>query len=237
MKLQGSIALVTGANRGIGRAIAKGLAKEGARVLVGCRRAEDGAGTVEEIRAAGGKADAVVVDVADLASIEACAAAVAKDPGRLDILVNNAGILKDHAHSTRDIPLEVFEETIRVNVRGPLALTQRLLPLLEKSKRGRIVNMSSGLGCLSEGMSGGYPAYRMSKAALNAAGVSLAHDLAPRGIAVAILHPGYVRTDMTGHGGDIEPAEAARNLLARIDELTLATTGRFLHANGTPLPW
>ncbi len=93
------------------------------------------------------------------------------------------------------------------------------------------------MGSITDNTSGGYYGYRMSKAALNAAGRSLAHDLAPRGVAVAILHPGFVQTPMTGGRGDVDAATAARNLLARIDELTPATSGRFLHANGAPLPW
>jgi len=209
MKLKGSIALVTGANRGIGEEIAKGLAKEGARVLVGCRKAEDGARVVEAIAKAGGAAEALVVDVAQDASIEAAAAAITKTPGRLDILVNNAGILEDHGVSTKDLPLDVFERTMRVNVRGPLLLTQRLLPLLEGSKRGRIVNMSSGLGCLTEGMSGGYPAYRMSKAALNAFTRNLASELEGTNLIVSAVDPGWVRTDMGGPGAPLSVQEGA----------------------------
>lgn len=93
------------------------------------------------------------------------------------------------------------------------------------------------MGSIGDNGSGGHYGYRMSKAALNMAGVSLAHDLRPRGIAVAILHPGYVRTDMTGGGGHIDPPEAARGLLQRLDELTLESTGSFWHANGERLPW
>jgi NAD(P)-dependent dehydrogenase (short-subunit alcohol dehydrogenase family) len=93
------------------------------------------------------------------------------------------------------------------------------------------------MGSMADNTSGGYYGYRMSKAAMNAAGRSLTHDLAPRGVAVAMLHPGFVQTPMTGGRGDVDPATAARGLLARIDELTLASSGRFLHANGSPLLW
>jgi NAD(P)-dependent dehydrogenase (short-subunit alcohol dehydrogenase family) len=93
------------------------------------------------------------------------------------------------------------------------------------------------MGSIADNGSGAYYGYRMSKAAVNAAGVSLARDLAPRGIAVLLLHPGFVRTDMTGHGGNVEPHEAARDLLSRIDELDLASSGTFRHANGEELPW
>ena len=93
------------------------------------------------------------------------------------------------------------------------------------------------MGSIGDNGSGGYYGYRMSKAALNAASVSLAKDLAPRGIAVAILHPGMVKTEMTAGHGQIEPEDAVRGLLARLDELTVATSGRFLHQNGQELPW
>jgi NAD(P)-dependent dehydrogenase (short-subunit alcohol dehydrogenase family) len=93
------------------------------------------------------------------------------------------------------------------------------------------------MGSISDNGSGGYYGYRMSKAALNMAGVSLARDLLPKKVAVVLLHPGYVKTDMTHGGGDVEPSQAAKRLLTRIDELTLAATGKFFHANGEELPW
>jgi NAD(P)-dependent dehydrogenase (short-subunit alcohol dehydrogenase family) len=93
------------------------------------------------------------------------------------------------------------------------------------------------MGSIGDNTSGGSYGYRMSKSAVNAAGVSLAHDLGGRGVAVVILHPGYVKTDMTHGSGNVTPAESARDLLKRIDALTLETTGRFLHANGEQLPW
>jgi NAD(P)-dependent dehydrogenase (short-subunit alcohol dehydrogenase family) len=212
-RLTDRVALVTGANRGIGEAIARGLAKEGARVLVASRALEPGERVAAAIRAAGGSAAALALDVADPASIEAAAAAVAKDPGRLDILVNNAGILEDHGVDTEHLGLDVFERTMRVNVRGPLLLTQRFLPLLRRSKHGRIVNMTSGLGCLMEGMSGGYPAYRMSKAALNALSRNLASELEGSGIIVSAVNPGWVKTDMGGPGAPLSVEEGADTAL------------------------
>ncbi len=208
-KLENRVALVTGATRGIGEAIAAGLAREGAHVLVGCRRPDEGARVCEAIRKSGGRADPQRIDVADPASIRAAAADVARAPGRLDILVNNAGVLLDHGLRTADLSLELFEETIRVNLRGPLLTIQHFLPLLRRSDRGRIVNMTSGLGCLNEGMSGGWPAYRMSKAALNALTRNLATELAGTGILVNAVNPGWVATDMGGAGAPLTPAQGA----------------------------
>jgi NAD(P)-dependent dehydrogenase (short-subunit alcohol dehydrogenase family) len=122
-----------------------------------------------------------------------------------------------------------------VNALGPLRVVTATLGCLSKGSKIGIV--TSRVGSLGDNGSGGMYGYRMSKAALNAAGVSLARDLAPRGVAVCLLHPGFVATDMTAGRGTTSAPEAAARLLARVDELTLAGTGRFLHADGSLLPW
>jgi NAD(P)-dependent dehydrogenase (short-subunit alcohol dehydrogenase family) len=208
-RLEGRIALVTGATRGIGERIAHGLAREGALVLVGCRAPADGEKVAAAIRAAGGKAEALAIDVADPASVRAAGDAVEKTHGALDVLVNNAGILEDAGVSTAELSLETLEATLRVNLRGPLLTIQRFLPLLRRSSRGRIVNMTSGLGCLTEGMSGGFPAYRMSKAALNALTRNLAAELEGTKIRVNAVSPGWVATDMGGPGAPLTPEQGA----------------------------
>jgi NAD(P)-dependent dehydrogenase (short-subunit alcohol dehydrogenase family) len=124
---------------------------------------------------------------------------------------------------------------MEVNAYGPLRVTHKLLSLLRQGSKVALI--TSRMGSIADNTSGGAYGYRMSKAALNAAGKSLAHDLASQGVSVAILHPGYVRTEMTSNHGSVEPDDAARDLLKRIDELTLENTGTFWHANGSVLPW
>lgn len=217
-------ALVTGANRGIGLALCQLLRKRGDDVVAVCRT------TSAALEGLG--AEVVPgVDVKSDASVVGLARRLKGTP--LDLVILNAGILKESGLTGLD--LEDVNEQLAVNAVGPLRVAHALLPNLGQGSKVALI--TSRMGSMGDNGSGGYYGYRMSKAALNAAGVSLAIDLRPRGVAVAILHPGYVRTDMTAHSGSVEPVEAARLLLARVDELTLATSGQFLHANGERLPW
>ena len=150
-----------------------------------------------------------------------------------DVLVLNAGILE--AQGPMELGLESIERQLQVNALGPLRVVAALNEGLASG--AKIALVTSRMGSVVDNTSGGYYGYRMSKAALNAAGKSLAIDLSARGIAVVLLHPGFVRTRMTSHHGDVDPAMAATNLVARIDELTVERTGRFVHANGEELPW
>lgn len=220
-------ALVTGSNRGIGLELCQQLKQRGFHVIATCRHpsAELTALGVEIIDQ---------VDVSDPNSLQALAQKLA---GRkLDWLINNAGIagglgLRDIDANT----VESFQRMYQVNSLGPLLTTQALLENLSSGSKVGLV--TSRMGSIADNDSGGSYAYRMSKAALNAAGKSLSIDLKPKGIAVAILHPGWVRTDMTGHGGLIDTDESARGLLDRMAELTLETSGTFWHMNGDVLPW
>ncbi len=217
-------ALITGANRGIGLELARQLAKRGDEVIATCRTRS------EELDRLGVRVEAEV-DVADDASVAALASRLS---GRtIDLVVNNAGILT--RESLDDLDFGRIRREIEVNALGPLRVTKAVLPLLRKGSK--IAIMTSLMGSMGDNGSGSMYGYRMSKAALNAAGVSLARDLAPRGISVAILHPGYVRTDMTGGRGGDSPEDSVRGLLQRIDELTPETSGRFVRATGEPLPW
>ena len=147
-------------------------------------------------------------------------------------MINNAGVLS--VETLADLNLDGIRRQFEVNALGPIRATVALLPNLKRGATVAIV--SSRIGSLGDNGSGGYYGYRMSKAAVNMAGVNLAHDLRERGISVAILHPGLVATDMT-EGEGIPPAEAAAGLIARIDASTLENTGTFWHANGEVLPW
>lgn len=218
------ISVVTGANRGIGLELARQLKARGASVVAVCRKPSP------ELEALGVRTESGI-DVTDPAARAALAERLAQDT--IDLLINNAGLLVDD--SLGALGADGVRRQFEVNALAPLLLTEALLPRLGKG--AKVALITSRMGSMGDNDSGGYYGYRMSKAALNAAGVSLARDLKPRGIAVAILHPGYVRTEMTGRQGLIDADESARTLLQRIDELTLETTGRFLHQNGDALPW
>jgi NAD(P)-dependent dehydrogenase (short-subunit alcohol dehydrogenase family) len=217
-------ALVTGSNRGIGLSLVKLLKARGDTVIAACRH------ETPELAALGAEIAAGV----DVASDESVNEFAEKLKGRqLDLLINNAGILS--VERLEDLDLAAIQRQMEVNAYGPLRVTQRLSPLLARGSKVALI--TSRMGSIGDNGSGGYYGYRMSKAALNAAGKSLAIDLAPRGISVAILHPGMVKTDMTGSHGTVEPDDAVRGLLARIDGLSLENTGTFWHANGEVLPW
>ena len=219
-----STAVVTGANRGIGLELCRQLAARGDAVIAACRRPSNELQQLG-VRVEGG------VDVADEASVATFAKRLAGE--RIDLLVNNAGVL---THETlQDLDFDRIRNDLEVNALGPLRVTSALLPMMPRG--AKIGLITSLMGSMGDNGSGGSYGYRMSKAALNAAGVSLSRDLAPKGIAVVILHPGYVATDMTGQRGNVSPADSARGLLARLGELTLETSGRFLRATGEPLPW
>lgn len=215
--------LITGANRGIGLALAAALHARGDLVIAACRKTSPG---LDEL----GVRVMDAIDVTDDRSIDRLARELSGDP--LDVLIHNAGILT--ADSLADFDADHIRRQFEVNALSPLRLTRALLPRLQSGSKIAIV--TSLMGSMSDNGSGGYYGYRMSKAAVNAAGVSLARDLEPRGIAVALLHPGMVATEMTG-GRGIRPAESAAGLIARIDELDLASSGCFRHEDGRRLDW
>jgi NAD(P)-dependent dehydrogenase (short-subunit alcohol dehydrogenase family) len=220
--------LITGANRGIGLALSRTLKERGDHVIATCRAASP---ELERL-------NVEIVPGVDVTSDRAVAALATGLAGRrIDTLILNAGILRGDEGLGLDVTLNLHtvEEQINVNAIAPLRLARDLVPLLPAG--GKIALITSRMGSIADNGSGGHYGYRMSKAALNAMGMSLARDLKPRQIAVALLHPGYVRTDMTTGNGNVDPKDAARMLIARIDELTLATTGGFWHANGERLPW
>ena len=193
-------------------------------MIAACRR------PTKELEALGVRVEGGV-DVADEASVAALAGRL--EDARIDLLVNNAGILT--RESLEDLDFARIRTELEVNALGALRVTAALLPRMPRGAKIGLV--TSLMGSMGDNGSGGMYGYRMSKAALNAAGMSLARDLAPAGVAVAILHPGWVRTDMTDNAGNVDPADAAAQLVDRLDALTLETTGTFWHANGQVLPW
>jgi len=218
------VSVVTGANRGIGLELARQLKARQASVVAVCRKSSPELDTLG-VRVEGG------IDVTEPAAWGKLAQRLARDD--IDLLVQNAGVLL--ADSLQDIDLDKVRAQFELNAIAPLFLTRALASRLHAG--AKVALITSRMGSIGDNSSGGYYGYRMSKAALNAAGVSLAYDLKPRGVAVVILHPGSVRTEMTRGHGMIETEEAVRGLLQRIDELRLDTSGRFLHQNGEVLPW
>ncbi|EDX85241.1 oxidoreductase, short chain dehydrogenase/reductase family [Synechococcus sp. PCC 7335] len=223
--------LVTGANRGIGYEYCKQLAARGEEVIAVCRQPSSALSDldVEIVRN---------IDVADQQAIETLKKALGNRP--IDVLINNAGIYRQS--NLDSLNIDGIKEQFEVNAIAPLVLTQALLPNLTASvdsKGGaKVAIMTSRMGSIEDNTSGGTYGYRMSKTAVSMAGKSLSHDLKSKGIAVAILHPGLVSTDMTNFNSNgISPEESVKGLLKIIDSLTLEKTGTFWHSNGQVLPW
>lgn len=205
-------ALVSGANRGIGFEIARGLARLGVLAVIGARDPKDGLAAAEKLQSEGLDVPVVALDVDNVDSAAAAVAEVKRLYGRLDILVNNAGILIDEPGGFKaslfDLKADTLRQTMETNLLGPIRLIQAAAPLMREQEYGRIVNLSSGAGQLAE-MGSGYPAYRMSKTALNALTRIAANELAGGNIKVNAMCPGWVRTEMGGSEATRTPEEGA----------------------------
>lgn len=231
------VALVTGANKGLGLEIARQLAAQGVTVLVGARDRAKAAAAAEHLQAEGLEAFPIKIDVTNTEDIAALPGAIEKEQGQLDILVNNAGIADFGAEPS----VENFRELIETNVIGAYAVTRTLLPLLKASPAGRIVNQSSILGSIatiSKGSGGEYatPAYSSSKAALNMLTVVQSLELKGTNVKVNAAHPGWVKTDMGGQGAPLEVEDGARTAVGLALLGADGPTGTFQH-NGRTLPW
>lgn len=233
------IALVTGANKGIGIEIARQLARAGILVIIGARSPERGRAAVDDLASQGLAARSVEIDVTDAASIAAAAATIDAGHGRLDILVNNAGIVDAADGPPSRASVEAVRRIMETNFIGALAVTQAMLPLLRRSPAGRVVNLSSSLGSLSvngDPMSPYYSArligYNASKAALNMLTVQLAAELRDTAIVVNSVSPGYVMTDLTGHTGFMTAEEGARLPVQYALLAEDAVSGRFVEPGG-----
>jgi len=207
---EGPLVLVSGGNRGIGFEACRALAARGARVLLGARRAEDGE-KAAKLLAKAGTVTAVKLDVADPKSIDALAARVAREHGALDALVNNAGVYLDGSANALTVPDETAVRTVETNLYGPWRMARAFAPAMAKRGRGRIVNVSSGMGALSS-MGANAPSYRVTKAALNALTLVLAAEFKGAEIGVISFCPGWVATDMGGPSAPRSPKDAGEEL-------------------------
>jgi NAD(P)-dependent dehydrogenase (short-subunit alcohol dehydrogenase family) len=238
------IALVTGANKGIGFETARQLGQKGITVLVGARDDAKARQAAEKLGNDGIDAHGVLIDLNDDASIRKAAAQIERDYGRLDILVNNAGVMLDDAgKKPSEQSLEVWRKTFETNLFGLIATTQALLPLLHKSDAGRIVNLSSILGSIHLHSTPGSPtydtkmaAYNVSKSAVNAFTVQLAYELKDTPMKVNAAHPGWVKTEMGGEGATMEISDGAKTSVALATIGADGPNGAYLHM-GETLPW
>lgn len=216
--------VITGANRGIGLEFVKQYVALGYEVTAVVRNvsAELNALSVQIIEG---------VDVSQAQDVARLAEQLAGQ--KIDILVNNAGIF--HNETLANMDFETLNAQLQINAVAPVRVTHALQANLTQG--AKVAMITSRMGSIEDNGSGAYIGYRMSKAALNAAGVSLAHELKPKGVSVALLHPGFVQTQMVNFAGDISPELSAERLIARIDALNLQNTGSFWHSNGEQLPW
>lgn len=240
------VALISGANKGIGLETARQLGKLGFTVLMGSRELARGEAAVEELRKDGVDARAVKLDVTKEADIDAAAKLVEGEYGKLDVLVNNAGVTTDKdwgTNSTSQTRIDDLRATFETNLFAVVALTKALLPALKKAPAARIVNVSSILGSVSMAATKGSPtynakvfAYNASKAALNMFTIHLAHELRGTKIKVNSAHPGWVKTDL---GGDAAPMDVEEGAKTEVQLATLGEdgpSGGYFH-NGEALPW
>jgi len=218
--------VITGANRGIGLALAERFAARGDTVIAVCRESSSALDALG-VRIESG------IEVTERDSLDRLADRLSGVD--IDILINNAGVMRATGFDELEDQLDEFRLQFEVNALAPIRVTRALSESLAEGSKVAIV--TSRMGSIADNDSGGHYGYRMSKAAVNMAGASLAVDLAPRGISVGLLHPGFVRTGMTGNNGLVDADESAAGLVDRIDALSAQNSGSFYHANGEKLPW
>ncbi len=233
------VALVSGANRGIGLEVVRQLAKLGMTAILGSRDGKKGAAAAAKLASEGIEAPLVALDVTDAKSVGSAVAHVHARFGRIDVLVNNAGIALDGSRSPVSSVLEVSPEvvacTLDANTLGPLRLIQAVVPLMQAQGYGRIVNVSSGLGQISA-MGGSWPGYRMSKAALNALTRIVAAEIGSPNIKVNCMSPGWVRTDMGGQSAPRSVAQGADTIVWLATLPDDGPSGLFFE-DRKPIPW
>ena len=226
--------LVTGASRGLGFGLVRALAERGDRVLAACRTPEE-ASALQGLAVTARKDIAVHrMDVADGASVAAARAVVGDAP--VHVIINNAGVIGPQRQTTLDMDFDGFLETLAVNTLGPLRVVQAFLPNLRAAPAPKVLTITSRMGSFAESGTDRI-AYRASKAAVNRVMLALARDLEPEGIAVGLVDPGWVRTEMGGRSAELGVEESVAGILSVLDVLSTGTTGRFVGHDGAEIAW
>lgn len=223
--------LITGSNRGIGLEYARQYLADGWKVIATCRNPDK----ATELASLEGDIDIHALDVTDFGQVQGLAKTLRKEP--VDLLLNNAGIYGPRPSKLGGIDYDIWEDVMRINVMAPLKVCESFRDHVAASELKKIAVMTSKMGSMGDNESGASYVYRSSKAALNAVAKSLSVDLQIKGIAVAILHPGWVRTDMGGPSGLIGVEDSVTGLRRVIDNLNLQTSGRFYNYDGSEIPW
>jgi NAD(P)-dependent dehydrogenase (short-subunit alcohol dehydrogenase family) len=227
--------LVTGANRGLGLEFARQYAEDGWRVFAACR-APDSARELKALESRlADRLSVLALDVTDGVAAKVVAGRLRNEA--IDLLLNNAGVGSPPGQKIGSFDYAAWLRVLDANVLGPARMVESFVDSVAKSRDKRIVTVTSLMGSIADNSSGGSYAYRSSKAAVNAAMKSFAIDLAPRGITCAVVHPGWVRTDMGGAGGKLSAAESVGALRSLIDSLKREDSGKFFNYDGKPLPW
>ncbi|MBI1250941.1 MAG: SDR family NAD(P)-dependent oxidoreductase [Alphaproteobacteria bacterium] len=225
---------ITGANRGIGLELARQYAEAGDRVLATCRSPKSAEKLNALAAGSGGKVTVFGLDVGDGASLAACGKAIGDAP--IDILINNAGVGGGMPQTLESIDFDAWIDAIKIMTIGPFRVVQTLLPNLLAAPSAKIMTVTSQLGASTWPM-GGFYAYASAKAGVNKVMQAMAIDLKPRNIAVSMIHPGWVKTDMGGPNAQITPQESASGIRSVIAGLSLEDTGKFYKWNGEIHPW
>ncbi len=226
--------LLTGANRGIGLGLARAYAGDGWRVIATCRDPAAARELSDLAAASAGRVTVHALDVTDGAAVTALARQ--RKGEAIDVLLNNAGV-GESGYAFGKTDYTAWAHTLDANAMGPQRMAEAFADSVARSAKRTIVGITSLMGSMADNGSGGYVAYRSSKAALNMVIVTLAVDLAPRGITAIAIHPGWVKTDMGGPGAKLSVAQSVANMRKIIDRATLAESGKFFNHSGEELPW
>jgi NAD(P)-dependent dehydrogenase (short-subunit alcohol dehydrogenase family) len=227
--------LITGASRGIGLEFTRQLLGQGWKVTATARNPHDSEGLKTLMQDYPDALQVASLDVRNRNSMESVVSRFSDKP--VDLLINNAGVLQDQGRTLETIEAKTVVESLETNAVAPLVLTQLLLPSLRLGRSPMAVFITSRMGSIADNTSGGYYAYRSSKAALNMLVKSMSIDLKPAGVTCLLLHPGWVKTDMGGAGATLDVVSSVKGMLKVIGETSIATTGAYLDYTGARIPW